>query len=337
MPGVVGKRSSRSAAAVSSARCGAQTQQPEFGGGLECPVWWDEAVSEAPGPSGGLAPLRAEVEAVLRELPDEVILWANAGNAGDALIRVATAQALQRSGVRVLPPDTEVRGRTVLVIGGGNLVPLYAEANDAIAGFAAAGAERIVVLPHTIRGNPSALGLLRPHDLVMCRDAPSHATVVAPGTAAEVALAHDMAFHLDVTKILGDAALARLAEPAMAARVPAGLRDPAAQDVVVLTRTDAERGPVSPPGNLDPSRAFAFGGGATASLISTWSLLTFVSRCPAIVTDRLHVAIAAALLGVPCTVLPNSYDKNLSVYEHSLRHFPTVRFDATAADAADGS
>ena len=297
---------------------------------------------------------------MLGQLPDEVILWANTGNAGDALIRVATAQALQRAGVRVLPPDTEARGRTVLIIGGGNLVPLYAEANDAIAGFAASGAERIVVLPHTIRGNPSSLGLLRPQDLVMCRDAPSCAAVTATGTAAEAVLAHDMAFHLDAAEILGDAALARLAEPALAARVPTALRDPAAlgdpaarlptalrdpaalgdpsaRDAVVLTRTDAERGPFSPSGDLDASRAFAFGGGTAASLIGAWTLLTFVSRCPAIITDRLHVAIAAALLDVPCTLLPNSYDKNLSAYEHSLRHFPTIRFAAMAPDTAGAS
>lgn len=276
---------------------------------------------------------------MLGQLPREVILWANAGNAGDALIRVATWQALARADVQVRPPGSEVRGRTVLLIGGGNLVPMYAEANDALNSFARAGAERIVVLPHTIRGNPSALSHLNDHDLVMCRDAPSHDAVVASGTAAEAVLAHDMAFHLDAGGLLADTALARLAEPALAARLPEELRDPSAREVVVLTRTDIERGPLSPPSDLDASAAFAFGGGRTASLVSAWALLTFVSRCQAIITDRLHVAVAAALLDVPCTLLPNSYDKNRSVYEHSLRHFPTVSFQAARREspaAADG-
>ena len=280
---------------------------------------------------GLLEPLRAAVHEVLRELPAEVILWANAGNAGDALIRVATGQALARAGVKALPPDTEVRGRTVLIIGGGNLVPLYAEADRAIAHFAHSEVERIVVLPHTIRGAPDSLRYLRPNDLVMCRDEPSRQAALNSAIAADVLLAHDMAFHLDVAEILSDRALARVAEPALDARVPADLVDPSSRAVVVLTRNDVERGTHSPAGHLDASHAFAFGGGEVASLMSTWALLTFVSRCRAIVTDRLHVGIAAALLGVPCTLLPNSYDKNQSVYEQSLRYFPWVTFEQLPA------
>lgn len=272
-------------------------------------------------------PLRVAVQAALCELPAEVILWANPGNAGDALIRVATRQALVRAGVQILPPGCETRGRTVVIIGGGNLVPLYSEANRAIARFVGAGAERIVVLPHTIRGVPTSLTQLRSGDLVMCRDVPSHQAALNSATAADVLLDHDMAFHLDAQEILGDRALARVAEPALHARVPADLIDPSDRAVVVLTRTDVERGTHSPAGHLDASYAFAFGGGEVASLMSTWALLTFVSRCRAIVTDRLHVGIAAALLGVPCTLLPNSYDKNQSVYEQSLRYFPWVRFE----------
>lgn len=272
-------------------------------------------------------PLRVAVQAALCELPPQVILWANPGNAGDALIRVATRQALVRAGVQVLPPDCETRGRTVVIIGGGNLVPLYSEANRAISHFAGSDAERIVVLPHTIRGEPASLSHLRSGDLVMCRDEPSRQAALNSAIAADVLLAHDMAFHLDVAEILSDRALARVAEPALDARVPVDLIDPSDRAVVVLTRNDVERGTHSPAGHLDASHAFAFGGGEVASLMSAWALLTFVSRCRAIVTDRLHVGIAAALMNVSCTLLPNSYDKNQSVYEQSLRYFPWVRFE----------
>lgn len=43
-------------------------------------------------------------------------------------------------------------------------------------------------------------------------------------------------------------------------------------------------------------------------------------------TDRLHVAIAGALLGKSVELHANSYFKNRAVYQFSLRSFPSVRF-----------
>ncbi len=43
-------------------------------------------------------------------------------------------------------------------------------------------------------------------------------------------------------------------------------------------------------------------------------------------TDRLHVAILAAILGKDTSLYPNIYHKNRGVYEFSLYKFPNVRF-----------
>ena len=43
-------------------------------------------------------------------------------------------------------------------------------------------------------------------------------------------------------------------------------------------------------------------------------------------TDRLHVAILAALLGKDTTLYSNSYYKNKGVYEYSLSDYPNVKF-----------
>lgn len=48
-----------------------------------------------------------------------------------------------------------------------------------------------------------------------------------------------------------------------------------------------------------------------------WIALHRSARC--IVTNRLHSAIAGAVLGKPTVLLPNSYHKNRSVWEYSLR------------------
>ncbi len=54
-----------------------------------------------------------------------------------------------------------------------------------------------------------------------------------------------------------------------------------------------------------------------------------IGRASAVHTDRLHVAIAAALMDKDVTLYPNLYHKNQGVYEYSLRHLLNVRFDAT--------
>ncbi len=281
-------------------------------------------------PGADLEPLRVVAAQVLDALRGErLLLWSNPGNAGDALIRVATDQAFARAGLEgeQVRPDGEVAGRTVLIIGGGNLVPLYGEADRAFVDLRRSGAERIIVLPHTIRGEPTCLAVAGKEDVIGCRDAPSEEVVRASGTAAATFLGHDMAFHLDAASFLADPGLARIAEPALAAATrAAGVENVAKQDVAVLTRTDIERGPDAPPSDADISALFAFGGGRLATAISAWCFLTYIDRCRSIVTDRLHVAIGSSLVGTPCVLLPNSYDKNAAVYEHSLRTFPNVSF-----------
>ena len=43
-------------------------------------------------------------------------------------------------------------------------------------------------------------------------------------------------------------------------------------------------------------------------------------------TDRLHVAIAACLLGIPCDLYPGNYFKNKAIYLSSIDgHYPTTR------------
>ena len=43
-------------------------------------------------------------------------------------------------------------------------------------------------------------------------------------------------------------------------------------------------------------------------------------------TDRLHVAILAAILGKKTSLYPNSYHKNRGVFEYSLSNYPNVVF-----------
>ena len=276
---------------------------------------------------------RSEVEHLLRALPsDPVLSLPNLGNAGDSLIYAGTLAALARTGVsyEVAAADTPLTGCTVLLGGGGNLVPLYDSMREALRRCIDEGAGRVILLPHTIRHAQDVLALLRPGDVVGCRDAPSaaHARVAAP--RATTLLAHDMAFHIDVRELLRNRAVRREAAPVLRARLADHgwtTRRIRAAPIMHFIRQDAEQVEGHPESDIDISAALMDpGAGGQPSLVDAWCLLKTIDCSRRIVTDRLHVAIGAGLLGVPVDLLPNSYDKNASVYEQSLRSIAGVRW-----------
>jgi hypothetical protein len=81
-------------------------------------------------------------------------------------------------------------------------------------------------------------------------------------------------------------------------------------------------------GDLDVSRIFGGVADLTSSRLTAWCFLKTISAANRIVTDRLHVAIACALLGKECELHDNSYSKNRDIYAHSLSDFPSVTFAA---------
>ena len=290
-----------------------------------------------------LRSLRADLERFLAAFRGTPILYfPNPGNAGDSLIAAATLEAFARNGVdaTAIGLDAVVDGRVVVLGGGGNLIPLYHQIAEAIDRFAGR-ARRLVLLPHTIRGNEAAIRRLDAASTIFCRDAPSagHVRTVRPDL--DVRLSHDMAFHIDAGKFLADAALTARAAPLWRAALTqhgideTRLRDPSG---VNLCRLDAESRFRPPRSDMDISHAFTFGTGPAEARLGAWCFLKTISVARLIVTDRLHVAIGAALLGVPCRFHDNSYGKNEAVYRQSIAgRFSTVRFvhEASLSPSAD--
>lgn len=278
--------------------------------------------------------LRVHVERVLRGLGSEpVCYWKNPGNAGDSLLHLGVLQALERCGVpfeRVEVGD-DVAGRTVLLGGGGNLVPLYDHAARAFATFRGGDARRIVILPHGIRESGDTLRLATPQDVVVCRDAIAAEHVARSGTSARVLLGHDMAFHLDARRVLADRQLAARARPRLDELLGNhGWRLEAFRErpEMCFTRIDAERTDHSPATDIDISHQLMLGESDDEAAVSAWCLLSCIDASRRVTTDRLHVAIGAALTRTPVRFLPNSYDKNRSVFDMSLWMFPHVEFVA---------
>ena len=286
------------------------------------------------GPPSSIAPERARLTTALASFlqtlcGEEVLYYPTPGNGGDCVIQVGVYQALARAGVTFRPINlqADVTGRTVMLGGGANLTPLYRELRDALLdGGLLERCGRLVILPHTIRGNEDLLARMDGRVTIFCRDPESYIHVQRHAVTREVHLDHDMAVHIDVEQFYRETACYTDA-PGLFDSLVSGaeqLFDPDDQDTVrPFFRTDGEQvaDMAVPDGNLDISRTFELGTWPENSHKAVWCFFEAIRRSRHVLTDRLHVGIAASLLGKPCTFYDNSYGKNKTVYLHSIRKY----------------
>jgi exopolysaccharide biosynthesis predicted pyruvyltransferase EpsI len=272
---------------------------------------------------------------------ERVVYWPNPGNAGDNVIAAATLQLFRalRLKYEFCRPQTDTRGRTVIYGGGGNLTKNYTNARDFILRHHA-GAKRLVVLPHTIEGNERLLASLGDNVTVICREKVSFAHVTVAAPRCEVLLGHDMAMSLDADALLRRSRIATLsfraalALPALRrndralARTLGNLADPSTLNCF---RGDPESSKTDRPrDSIDISELLRYR--CYPEHTCDWVARSFVEairRFDLVRTDRLHVAIVAAITGVrSVTLLGGNYFKNRAVYEHSIAvRFPRVVFE----------
>jgi len=300
-------------------------------------------------------PDRLYLEAFLAELrhePHPVLFFPNPGNAGDAMIAHATHQLFQRVGLEYEwvgdHRRLDLHGRVVVYGGGGNLVPLYDTASRVLR-WADRGAKRVILLPHTISGLEDLLADLGPQTDLICRELVSFRHVRGAVRSARCHLADDLAISMDVSatlktppapvsalRLYGQRLRYRISAPSLRrtvasprklrrserllARRRTELRTGGATQVLDVFRTDAEKTDLAlPAGNLDLPRLMAFGTrDINISHTGAFHLLRYLDLFDEVRTNRLHVAIGAALLGKRVKFHPNSYFKNRAVYEFSM-------------------
>jgi SAM-dependent methyltransferase len=301
-------------------------------------------VSEVCKSGSVLRTLRAEVESFLSSFVGEPFeYYHNGGNAGDAIIALGALHCFERLGLsyRAIGPWSPTSTGTVVFAGGGNLIGLYTFIHDGLVKHLET-ASRIVVLPHTVRGNIELLRKLDSRTTIFCRDVVSYLHCKAHTSgAAHVFLGHDMAFHADLDQLMNDPGIEDLYRPLFEqklAQFPRYLMRIAKREVVHFLRADAERIDRGLKSDMDVSEVFM---GETSNRKSAeqsaWCFLSAIGRCEGgVVTDRLHVAVAASLLGIPCKLLDNNYGKNFSVYQLSMAgRFPHVIFEAAGPNSHD--
>lgn len=220
---------------------------------------------------------------------------AGSGNLGDALIRQGTLKFLREHGFRFYELMRH-KGRVFrlleyylplllkgnLIVGGGGGWCKYWKRLPKIVGDVASSYRTVIVLPSTYE-----MKLDLPNIIYFSRDRYESLQVVP-----EAIFCHDMAFYLDW--------------PSSGAGEGDGF----------FFRTDIERNEsiTIPPDNLDISLL-----GNHFSPIE--GFFQRIDRYRVIHTDRLHVAIAACLLGKELHFYSNAYFKNKAVYLSSMKDF----------------
>jgi exopolysaccharide biosynthesis predicted pyruvyltransferase EpsI len=279
---------------------------------------------------------------------------ANPGNAGDALIASGAYKLLEDAGLKfeMVDPNTfDAKGKTVIYAGGGNLVGIYPEAREFFLRFHR-NAGRLILLPHTVAGNEDLLEALGGNVTLFARERISYGHLRKYAEKAEVFIDHDLALHLDPDDFLNrpiaglpKAIVKKLRYKYLDREISGTVPQPRLMlrnSLFELRTTGLGRTAVGnffredieasgkgiPEGNADLSKIYEHGTrNRYLTDYTTSRLLRYIDKFPLVRTDRLHICIAAALLGKEVEFYPNSYFKCRAVYEYSLRsRFPRIKW-----------
>ncbi|MBU6431330.1 polysaccharide pyruvyl transferase family protein [Patescibacteria group bacterium] len=221
------------------------------------------------------------------------------GNYGDSLIWHGTKILLNELNIRenYVEINSSKINNVLFIDGGGNFVDYYSNVRDFLNKKHDLYKE-IVILPHTIFGDKqiNTLNNLSGDITVFCRERVTFDFVKQNFLKGNVYLWHDCAFYNDFPK---------------------------SQDgkgVLNAFRKDKESILDRIP---NTNNDLSYNGYATKPLEE---IINSLNQYEEINTDRLHVAICAALLGKKVNLFPNSYYKNKAVFDYSLRNFPNISF-----------
>ena len=277
----------------------------------------------------------------------------NPGNAGDSMIAHATFELFQQHNIdyrlfnwkKFSPKQT-----TIIYGGGGSLIPMYSLAQTII-GKLCSGARRFVILPQTINAEENFLRDLGSNVEIICREEISYRHVQRHANKAKVMIADDLAFQLNagstlltkapgflrtlLSRVFLDIQKSERRHTFPPVRQTIGMKkfemknylirlsDPEQRSGVLKAfREDAEKVPaLIVTGNVDVSKVFTIGTrNEQIALYATKKLLNFVNQFSEVRTNRLHVCIAAALLGKTVKLYPNNCYKCEAVYNYSMKN-----------------
>jgi len=272
---------------------------------------------------------------LFRELSNRnVYYFPNHGNAGDSLIAAATYQLLKhyniKYGVRSTTDEAlAIKDSIILLGGGGNLVPLY-KGMAALVRAATKGNNHVVLMPHSVRGHADLLAGLPNSMTVYCREEMSFQHARSLAKDANVILGHDLGLYADMEKIeseyIDSDARKNFAELLAQHTKLTPLQLEGRKVSCIRGGGEATIKAAGP--NYDISVIFKGAVTPGKAELSAWMLFEFTRLAGEVMTNRLHVGIAAALAKTPTRLYDNNYGKLSGVYVHSMQErFPYVKFE----------
>lgn len=268
--------------------------------------------------------------------PKSILLKPNQGNGGDALIASGTFRYLERIGIEcdLIPSQKSYsfpKDSVVVYSGGGNLVSQYSACSEFLSAIQEPELLRaLIILPHTIQGNEELLSILGENVHIFCREQYSFEYAKQMAAHAKVYLREDMAFELNPEDCLQSNASMRpikLFIKQLLIKARNGRFD---FRILNAFRKDVEKSDRSIPiDNIDVSMRIndcLMMDNQELVDRTTNDIFAFLNCFGTVNTNRLHIAIASALLKKKVNFYPNSYYKNLAMFEQSLSRFPNVRF-----------
>ena len=271
-----------------------------------------------------------DVKAFLKKYQGSKVKYIpNPGNAGDSLIGLATIQMLKELNIdyQICKPTDKFEGETIFYGGGGNLIRKYKSCRN----FLINNHEKnnIIVLPHSINDCDSLLKTLSDKVILFAREQVSYNYIKSKLTHTNNALlSKDMSFYIkDIEKYKNQTCIGtcnafrlddELSSKNKHVKVPHDNKDISIdfQRPMFMKNWD-----ITDDINAQVEKNLS---------IATDNMFSYISKFKQINTDRLHVGIAATLLGKKVNLYPGSYFKIEALYNFSIKDkFDNVTFHSS--------
>lgn len=272
--------------------------------------------------SKNFMPFQTDNTVLLKELKKlkNITYIPNPGNLGDCLIAKATYDFFAQNNISYQlykggQPETIVYG------GGGIWVKdLYLKSFSKILKLMQK-AQKIVILPSSVYDCPFLVNILDQRFVVFCREKQTFDYLTAQKTGAKIILDHDMAFRMTAQTFQTPLTVTPEQKLLLAKMYPVLKR---INSKVQFLRKDVEKSN-SYESHYDLSSAFGSRKMPYQDVcFATTLMLAAVDLFNTVITDRLHVGIAAALMGKEVYLLDNSYKKVSGVYARSLSQYGNI-------------
>ena len=229
------------------------------------------------------------------------------GNSGDAVILFGTLCMLKKLNIKYKFGNINENyfNENIIINGGGNLVGIYSDVKKIINKYQ--HNNKIILLPHTIKDEDELLNNLNKNTIIFCRELKSYNYTKSKAKYPNnIFIDHDMAFKIKNLEIFSNLKKDNLLSVGNCYR-----NDVEKTDIIIPKDNNDISQTISHPNHLKDE-------------ITNYKIVNqffiYLSKFNTINTNRLHVAIAASLLGKNVNFYGNSYWKNKEIYNYSIKN-----------------